>query len=160
MVDFRIVFVLLPSTAVTFSKKPRPKNPLKPLVFAGFSDFCVGAHSSKSIEKSLPTRFSSESRHRTHSESDFSEFQSAKMTPEVPLGRLGRLPGAPLGPSWSPTWPSWRPLGGSLAASWPLLGGLGSLLATLVAPKTLKFACWVHFWMTSARLGLRLLSKS
>ena len=114
----------------------------------------------KIIGKSLRTRSRSESSQRQHSKNDLFEFQSATMTPEVPLWRLGRLLGAPLGPSGPSTWPSWRPLGGSLAASWPLLGGLGSLLATLVAPKTLNFACWVHFLMTSARLGLCLPSKA
>ena len=82
------------------------------------------------------------------------------MANEVPLGRLGRLSGAPLGPFWSSTWPSWRALGGSLAASGPLFGGLDSFLATLLAPKSRNFACWGHFGIPFASLGLRLASKS
>ena len=131
--DFIDFFIRLPSTALTFSKKTPPTKTIgKPQVFTGFLHFGVCAHGSKIIGKSLPTRFSSKSRHRDLSKHIIFEFQNAKIVPEVSRGRLGRPPAAPLGPFWPPTWPPWRALGRSLAAWGPLLGALGSLLATLL----------------------------
>ena len=118
----------------------------------------------RTLRKSLENRFERASRASHAAErfrtANFQKFQSAKMTPEVPLGRLGGLSGAPLGPFWSSTWPSWRALGGSLAASGPLFGGLDSFLATLLDPKSRNFACWGHFGIPFGSLGLRLASKS
>ena len=61
---------------------------------------------------------------------EFSELQSAKMPPEVLLGRLWRLPGPPLGPAWPPTSPSWGPENTPRAA----LGELLNQSPTLLTP--------------------------
>ena len=61
---------------------------------------------------------------------EFSKLQSAKMPPEVLLGRLWRLPGPPLGPAWSPTSPSWGPENTPRAA----LGELLNQSPTLLTP--------------------------
>ena len=115
--------------------------------------FGVCAHGSKITGKSLRTRFSSESRHRDLSKHMIFEFQNANILPEVSPGRLGRPPAAPLGPSWPPTWPPWRALGRSLAAWGPLLGALGSLLATLLLANSRNFVCQTGFSSFSAPFG-------
>ena len=121
--------MLLPSTALTFTKKKQTtKNQQKPHVFTRFLHFRVCAHASKIIGKLLRTPFSSESRHREFSKDYLFELQYAKMVPEVfvitsgsLLGLLRDPPGRKLDPLGAPLGPPWELRGRSwalLARSW------------------------------------------
>ena len=124
-IDFADFSMLFRPSASTRSKNTRPAKNLKKICnVLQKSRFSVWAHASKIIRKSLRTRLSSETRHRAPSKNDVFEFRSAKMTSEVPLGCLGRLPGPLLGPSWPAKSPSWA--------------ALGSLLGTPTRPKNRK----------------------
>ena len=68
-------------------------------------------HASQIDRKSLRKRFSTESRDRSRSKGALFELLSLKMEPEGPPGRLGRPPGATLGPSLALLGRSWGALG-------------------------------------------------